>query len=55
MEKAPSPYLFFIGAAIEKDMSNEIWQQLESGILTNAANLTSEAQVASICLWLCRL
>ena len=55
MEKAPSPHLFFVGAAIEKDMANEIWQQLESGILTNAANLTSEAQVASICLWLCRL
>jgi hypothetical protein len=51
MEKAPSPHLFFVGAAIEKDMANEIWHQLENGMLTNAANLTNEAQVAAICLW----
>jgi type II restriction enzyme len=50
-----APHLFFIGAAIEKDMANEIWRQLETSFLSNAANLTNEDHVASICLWLCRL
>jgi hypothetical protein len=54
-EDTKSPYLFFIGAAIEKEMANEIWTQLNNGTLANAANLTQEAQVAAICLWLCRL
>ena len=49
------PLLFFIGAAIEKDMATEIWNQLESGALANAANLTNESQLASLCLWLCKL
>jgi len=49
------PYTFFVGAAIEKKMSTEIWSQLESKILGNAANLTDENQVASISLWLCSL
>ncbi len=49
------PHTFFIGAAIEKKMSIEIWSQLESGILSNAANLTDENQVASISRWLCDL
>ncbi len=50
-----SPALFFIGAAIEKKMAGEIWQQLEEGILHNAANLNQENQVASISRWLCFL
>ena len=50
-----SPNIFFIGAAIEKKMATEIWSQLENGILTNAANLNEENQVASISLWLCNL
>ena len=50
-----SPYTFFIGAAIEKKMSDEIWEQLESGILSNAANLTNETQLMSISRWLCNL
>lgn len=54
-EKAFSPMLFFIGAAIEKDMANEIWEGLASGELTNAANLTSDTQVSSLCMWLCQL
>lgn len=49
------PLLFFIGAAIEKDMAAEIWNQLESAALANAANLTNESQLASLCLWLCEL
>lgn len=31
------PYTFYVGAAIEKKMSIEIWEQLEAGILSNAA------------------
>lgn len=50
-----TPYTFFVGSAIEKKMSTEIWNQLESGILGNAANLNDENQVASISLWLCSL
>lgn len=50
-----SPHTFFIGAAIEKKMADEIWHQLEEGSLENAANLTDEKQVASIARWLCYL
>ncbi len=50
-----SPYTFFVGAAIEKKMAGEIWSQLESGLLSNAANLNNAAQVASISRWLCML
>jgi len=49
------PYTFFVGAAIERRMAGEIWTQLENGILTNAANLNQENQVASISRWLCSL
>jgi len=49
------PLTFFVGAAIERRMAGEIWQQLESGILSNAANLNEESQVASISRWLCSL
>lgn len=50
-----TPHTFFVGAAIEKRMSTEIWTYLESGILSNAANLTDENQVGSISRWLCGL
>lgn len=50
-----SPYLFFVGAAIENSMADEIWNQLEEGTLSNAANLTDANQVASLCRWLCNL
>ncbi|NJO40546.1 MAG: restriction endonuclease [Cyanobacteria bacterium RU_5_0] len=50
-----SPLTFFVGAAIEKRMAGEIWDQLESGTLSNAANLNEENQVGSISRWLCRL
>lgn len=42
---------FFVGAAIESTMSQEIFSQLQSGILTNAANLNNEYQVSSLCSW----
>ncbi|MBN1429642.1 MAG: type II restriction endonuclease [Anaerolineae bacterium] len=50
-----SPYTFFIGAAIEKRMAGEIWSDLQSGTLTNAANLNVENQVASVSRWLTSL
>jgi len=50
-----SPHTFFIGAAIEKKMASEIWDQLERGLLTNAANLNDPKQVASVSRWLCAL
>jgi hypothetical protein len=49
------PHTFFIGAAIEKRMAEEIWQQLQEGTLENAANLTNEGQVAAVSRWLCSL
>ncbi len=48
-------HTFFIGAAIEKKMADEIWDELQSGELSNAANLNEENQVASISYWLCNL
>jgi hypothetical protein len=50
-----NPDLFFIGAAIEVKMAGEIWSQLKSGKLTNAANLTNDNHIASISRWLCNL
>lgn len=49
------PHMFFIGAAIEEKMSQEIWSLLEQGVIENAANLTDERQIASITRWLCSL
>ncbi len=51
----PPPPTFFIGAAIEKRMAREIWEQLEEGLLANAANLTNADQLASISRWLCNV
>lgn len=49
------PHTFFIGAAIEKKMAEEIWNELKNGELSNAANLNEENQIASISHWLCNL
>ena len=52
---APSgitPHTFFVGAAVEERMAQEIWQQLESGRLANAANLNGSQQLYSIAQWL---
>ncbi len=46
------PHTFFVGAAIENAMAEEIYQQLEKQTLSNAANLTNEKQVVSLCTWL---
>ena len=50
-----NPYTFFIGAAIESSMAKEIFDQLETDILSNAANLTNENQIISFCDWLIHL
>ena len=54
-EKNLNPSTFFIGAAIEKAMAREIFDQLQNGLLSNAANLTNEKQLVSICKWLMHL
>jgi len=51
-EKNCQPYTFFIGAAIERAMAEEIYHQLENRTLTNGANLTNEKQVVPLCSWL---
>lgn len=45
----------FIGAAIERDMADEIYQQLTTGVLTNAANLSNEEQLIEACNWIAGL
>ncbi|HZT58783.1 MAG TPA: AvaI/BsoBI family type II restriction endonuclease [Pyrinomonadaceae bacterium] len=54
-QRGMKPHTFFVGAAIAKKMAQEIWADLESGTLENAANLTVDAQVASVSSWLCKL
>lgn len=51
----PNAAVFFIGGAIESSMAADLWEQLQSGTLSNAANLTDDAQLSSICRWLCEL
>jgi len=50
-----SPHTFFVGAAVEKKMADEIWVQLNNGELSNAANLNEDSQIASVSRWLCTL
>lgn len=51
-EAGLNPQLFFIGAAIENRMAEEIHRFLETGFLTNVANLTKDTHMTSICDWL---
>jgi hypothetical protein len=46
---------FFVGAAIEAKMADEIWSLLQNGTIANAANLTDDDQIAAISNWLCAL
>jgi len=50
-----NPHTFFIGAAVEKKMATEIWDELQQGVISNAANLNDDNQIASISHWLCNL
>ena len=49
------PHTFFIGAAVETKMADEIWGMLEGGVSENAANLTNDEQMASLTRWICSL
>ena len=51
-KKKISPCIFFVGAAIEKAMADEIFKQLKKKELTIAGNLTNEDHLFSICGWL---
>lgn len=42
----------FVGAAIEKAMAIEIYEQLLNGTISNAANLTDTNQLVEYCNWL---
>jgi len=53
---APTPpKLFFVGAAIENSMSEEIFAQLQDGRLAHAANLTKPNQLQDLVKWLISL
>lgn len=54
-DKNCNPKTFFIGAAIENAMAEEIYQQLNNNTLSNVANLTNEDQVVSLCDWLIKI
>ncbi len=54
-KKKKRPQTFFVGAAIENSMASEIFKQLRSGAINNAANLTDDKQLASICEWIVNL
>ena len=49
------PGTFFVGAAIENAMAAEIFNQLENGEMTNAANLHHDDQLTSVCDWITNL
>jgi hypothetical protein len=53
--KAAHPRTFFIGAAISLLTAEAVWQALELGTLSNAANANDAAQLGGICQWLIRL
>lgn len=48
----PVPSLFFVGAAIERSMAEEIFSYLEDGQLDYAANLTVDEQLQDLAHWL---
>ncbi len=50
-----NPALFFVGAAIEHRMAQEIYDDLQSGLLSHAANLTVPEQVEDLAAWLVAL
>jgi len=49
------PALFFVGAAIECNMANEIFNDLEEGRLQHAANLNYDNEVDDLADWLVSL
>jgi type II restriction enzyme len=53
--KKKCPPLFFVGAAIEASMAEEIFNQLKNGKLAYAANLNEESQLDKLVDWLIKL
>ena len=53
--KNTPPSLFFVAAAIQAAMAVEIFEQLETGALGHAANLTSPTQLSDLASWLVSL
>ena len=51
----PVPATFFVAAAIEQAMAEEIFAQLEKGLLDCAANLTAPEQLSGLVSWLIAL
>lgn len=49
------PYTFFIGAAIERSMAVEMFNEIQTGVLTTAANLTNDAQLIDVSRWIIEL
>ncbi len=49
------PSIFYIGAAIESKMATEIWDNLKSRYISNAANLTKPEHITSLAEWLLEL
>lgn len=47
-----TPSTFFVAAAIETAMAEEIWSQLKGGVLGNAANLNKDSHMASLSNWI---
>jgi hypothetical protein len=54
-KKKLKPQTFFIAAAIENAMAVEIFKQIKSGAMSNAANLSNDQQLITICDWLINL
>jgi len=54
-KKKLKPRTFFVGAAIERSMSVEIFKHLQNGTMNNAANLTNDEQLSAICDWILNL
>ena len=54
-KKKLKPQTFFVGAAIENAMAVEIYKQLKSRAMNNAANLTNDGQLTAICNWVINL
>jgi type II restriction enzyme len=50
-----SPYLFFVGAAIEDKMAGEIYNNLKTKYINNAANLTKPEHITALSDWLIKL
>lgn len=51
----PAPKIFFVGAAIETAMANEIFDRLQKNELDYAANLTISQQLEDLINWLLKL